>query len=285
MSPIPALRALVLTLLLSACGSSYLMPRQQKAAFAAEKAGWSLQILKGTKFDVASFAPPRQPGGSPLVVYIEGDGLAYLDRYTVSPDPTPDDPMALRLALLHPGANAIYLARPCQYSSITERRCDAAYWTGRRYSAEIIESIDRAIDEAKRKAAAPTVILVGYSGGGAVAVLLTARRTDVAGIVTIAANLDLGYWTGRDRLAPLAGSLDPADVAERVSSIPQIHFAGARDDVVGADVVQSYVNRMRDRSRTALITMAGFDHRCCWASEWPRLSMRPELARIPGWTR
>lgn len=285
MRTIAILQAVALALLLSACGSAHLMPRQQKAAFFAEKAGWGLQVLRGGQFDVVSFARPQPRAGAPLAVYIEGDGLAFLDRYTVSPDPTPDDPIGLRLALSHPGANAVYLARPCQYSSLTERRCDATYWTGRRYAPEIVDSMDRAIDEAKRRAGAGSVILAGYSGGGAIAVLLAARRTDVAGIVTIAANLDVKYWTGRDRLAPLSGSLDPADVVQRVSAVPQVHFAGGRDDVVGADVVQSYVSRMSDRSRTAVITMAEFDHRCCWAAEWPRLSTRPELASVPGWAR
>lgn len=285
MRTIALLQALAIAFLLSACSSTHLMPRQQKAAFFAEKAGWDLQVLKGGQFDVASFARPQHRTGAPLAIYIEGDGLAFLDRYTVSPDPTPEDPIGLRLALSHPGANAIYLARPCQYSSLTDRRCNATYWTTRRYSPEIVESIDRAIDDAKRRTGARDVILAGYSGGGAIAVLLAARRTDVAGIVTIAANLDIGYWTRRDRLAPLAGSLDPAEFADRVSAIPQVHFTGGRDDVVGADVVQSYVNRMKDRGRTAVIAMADFDHRCCWAAEWQRLAMRPELAPIPGWTR
>ena len=63
------------------------------------------------------------------------------------------------------------------------------------------------VDALKRDAGAAKVILVGYSGGGAIAVLLAARRLDVAGVITVSADLDLAYWTQRDGLAPLSGSL------------------------------------------------------------------------------
>ena len=54
--------------------------------------------------------------------------------------------------------------------------------------------------------------------------LLAARRSDVDKVVTVAANLDLAYWTRRDRLAPLVGSLDPAGVAGAMGTIPQVHL-------------------------------------------------------------
>ncbi len=51
-----------------------------------------------------------------MVVYIEGDGRAYVNRRTPSNDPTPGNPMALRLALADPSLRVLYLGRPCQYT-------------------------------------------------------------------------------------------------------------------------------------------------------------------------
>jgi pimeloyl-ACP methyl ester carboxylesterase len=62
----------------------------------------------------------------------------------------------------------------------------------------------------KQRSGSTRLTLVGYSGGGTIAVLLAARRSDVAEVITVAANLDVGYWTQRDGLSPLTGSLDPA---------------------------------------------------------------------------
>ena len=202
----------------------------------------------------------------------------------MSDDPTPVDPLALRLALAGPQRPAAWLARPCQYAVPDHaHNCGPAMWTSRRYAPEVVESLDRAIDVLESAAGARRVVLVGYSGGGVMAALLAARRSDVAGFVTVAANLDLGYWVRRDGLAPLAGSLDPVAFAGKLAMVPQVHFVGGRDQVVGADVVRAYVARLPALNRAAVVEIADYDHRCCWADNWPALLARPELTAIPGW--
>lgn len=59
-----------------------------------------------------------RPGtGDVLRVYIEGDGHAWQSRTRPSADPTPHNPVGLRLALADPSpAPLLYLARPCQYA-------------------------------------------------------------------------------------------------------------------------------------------------------------------------
>jgi hypothetical protein len=268
---------------LVACSAADMAPRARKAAMISRDAGWSGRIIAAGAFDIASFSSPA--GASEiLTVYIEGDGLAFQDRNTASADPTPADPLALRLAIAGPQRPSAYLARPCQYVLPEHgRNCGPALWTGRRYAPEIVDSLDRAVDVLKEGAGAWRLVLVGYSGGGVVAALLAARRNDVAGLVTVAANLDVGYWVKRDGLAPLAGSLDPAAFAGRLAAVPQVHFAGGRDRVVGADVVRAYIARLPTSSRAALVEIADYDHRCCWAEAWRELLARPELAAIAGW--
>lgn len=269
---------------LAACSGTDMVPRARKAAVIARDAGWSQQVIAADRFDLTSFSSPAKATSDLLTIYIEGDGLAFLDRATVSDDPTPLDPLALRLAIAAPQRPAAYVARPCQYALPDHaRNCGPALWTNRRYAPEVVDSLGRAADILKSAAGARRLVLVGYSGGGAVAAVLAARRNDVAGLVTVAANLDLGDWVRRDKLAPLTGSLDPVAFAGTLAAVPQVHFAGGRDDVVGADVVRAYLARLPTPNRAAIVEIAGYDHRCCWADHWLELLARPELAAIPGW--
>src|SRR6185437_2718936 len=133
------------------------------------------------------------------------------------------------------------------------RGCRSAEWLDRRYAREVLDSVGDALDDLERESGTHHLVLVGYSGGGALAVLLAARRSDVTRIVTVAADLDLAYWVRRDSLSPLTGSLDPADAAPRVKDIPQVHFAGSEDRVVGADVARAYLARLPPGARARLI--------------------------------
>jgi pimeloyl-ACP methyl ester carboxylesterase len=280
-----AVFCLALCAALSACSSTDLVPRQRKAEVIAGGAGWTYQLVEAGDFDLATYASPRKANEDLLVVYIEGDGLAFLGPRTISSDPTPTEPVALELARRDLHDNVAYVARPCQYTiALGARNCTPDHWTTRRYAPEVIDSMSAAVDTLKRDAGAKKIILVGYSGGGAVAVLLAARRSDVVGLVTVSANLDIAFWVQRDGLSPLKGSLDPADVAARVENIPQVHFVGSDDEVVGPSVTQSYLSHMKDRSHARAIEIARFDHVCCWVDQWTALAARPELADIPGWS-
>ena len=93
----------------------------------------------------------------------------------------------------------------------------------------------------------------------------------MAGLVTVAANLDVDYWTYRDGLTPLEYSLDPARFASQLGHVPQYHFSGAKDRIVGPDVTQSFVSRLPVGTPVSVQNVAGFDHSCCWAQSWGSL--------------
>jgi pimeloyl-ACP methyl ester carboxylesterase len=191
----------------------------------ARKAGWQWKIIQAGAYDLATAQRPASIQSDVLTVYIEGDGFAYAALGRRSMDPTPTDPLALRLAIQHPGNGAVaWLARPCQYGPRT-RNCQSDYWTIARYSPEVIDSASAALDQLKAHTEGATrLVLVGYSGGGALAALLAERRHDVAALVTVAANLDLGSWVKSRGLTPLSRSLDPASDAAKLSDMPQVHF-------------------------------------------------------------
>jgi len=286
-SPLPPIAAMILILLagggLAGCGAVDLMPARDRGPYLAREAGWNWELIDAGAFVLATAQSPSMGSGGRLTVYIEGDGMAFTGSRTISPDPTPERPVGLRLALRHPGP-AAYIARPCQYTmEVAPRGCRPAYWTSGRYAETVISSLGLAIDAMKRRSGAGSLVLIGYSGGGAAAALLAARRTDVSGFVTVGANLDLGYWTARDHLAPLSGSLDPADAAAALRTVPQVHFIGGRDEVVTPDVVASYRDRLGPAAALRVVELPEFTHSCCWIDAWPDLLRRREFAVIPGW--
>jgi predicted esterase len=244
----------------------------ERADTIAGKSGWIRQQIATPGFTLRAYHTSYLTGHKELAVYIEGDGVAWVTPTVISSDPTPDTPLTLELAVQDPTPNRLYLARPCQYASESElSRCNPAFWTSHRYAPEVVESLNAAIDQSKRESSAQSLYLFGYSGGGNLAVLLAARRTDVAKVVTIAGNIDHAAWTTLHGDTPLFGSLNAAAEADATSGIPQIHFSGAKDDTVPASIAASYRNRARDRSHIAVVSVAGADHQCCWVQKWQQL--------------
>lgn len=260
--------ALFSLILLSACAS----PRKEVGRHEALASGWTWEVLSAGSFDLAAAAPMGR-SGEVLTVCLEGDGLAYVHPNQPAMDPTPSDPVALRVALADPASGPVaWIGRPCQYTMPEHgRSCRVEYWTTARYAPEVVDNLGDAIDILKRRSGAKRLVLIGYSGGGALVVLLAARRNDVMAVITVAANLDLGYWTKRDGLTPLSGSLDPADAASSLGKLPQIHFTGGQDKAVGTDVARSFMTRLPPGAPARLVEIPDYTHTCCWARDWPKL--------------
>lgn len=259
-------------LMLAACASLPTpMARRDAADALASRQGWQRVTLPAGAFELAAFVPSMQETGEALTVYIEGDGFAWLSPSQPSTDPTPLDPVGLKLALAHPAGNAAYLARPCQFADAQHTGCSARYWTGERFAPAVIAAEDRALDALKARFQASRLTLVGYSGGGAVAALLAARRGDVARLVTVAGNLDPAAWARHHHVLPLTGSLNPADAVGALQGIPQWHFVGGRDAVVPPELVEAFAGRFPAGQRPVVRIEPEYDHVCCWAENWPRL--------------
>lgn len=248
--------------------------RHAAAVQLARSAGWQATTLHVGRFEVLSLHPEPSPTEE-IAVFIEGDGLAWLNVTTPSPDPTPVTPVALQMALAEPHRLAVYLGRPCQYMpEQLASRCTREDWTAGRFSAEIVTAMNQAVDQLKARFQAQRVRLVGYSGGGAIATLLAARRQDVTQLVTVASVLDHVGWTQSQHLSPLRASLNPADAWETLRTTPQIHFIGAQDEVVGMTGLSGYLRRFPADQQPRVMQIDEHSHLCCWASAWKSLSPR-----------
>jgi hypothetical protein len=238
----------------------------------ARDAGWRLQIWRTSHFDLVGFMGTNARKMDTLSIYIEGDGVAWLNDRTRSSDPTPVNAVALKLALADVRENVAYLARPCQFVADNLRRnCSVNYWTGHRFSPQVVAAMNEAVSQLKAHYAAKNLQLVGYSGGGAIAALVAARRNDVKRLVTVAGNLDHRIWTQMHTLTPLTGSLNPVDAWQHLAAIPQVHFVGAKDTIVPEAVAQSYRGRFPVGQGPEIRVIEQFDHHCCWVRDWPAL--------------
>lgn len=239
---------------------------------------WKKLRLPAGKTILTAYVPNQQETSKILTIYIEGDGLAWLNRAVPSDDPTPNNPLGLKLALRHPDNAVAYLARPCQNIDPADRAyCKEEYWTRRRFSPENVEASAQAIDSLKARASAEELILVGYSGGGAIAALVAAKRRDVVQLITVAGNLDTKAWTSLHRVEALSGSLNPADYWEKLQRIPQLHFVGGKDQIIPQTIAEAYASRFPRDAKPESRLIAEFDHICCWAEDWPELLGKARL--------
>lgn len=196
-----------------------------------------------------------------MKIYIEGDGLAWITKSRISDDPTPLNPIALSLMKVDESDCKVYIARPCQY--IRQDICENKYWTSHRFNTRIIQSFDQALDNLRKNHKNDSFTLVGYSGGGAVATLLSAKRGDVSKLITVAGNLDTDKWTALLRVSPLEGSLNPADFAKELQKVPQTHLIGNNDKIVPKKAFLSYLNKFENKNNVKYFTYEA-THACCW---------------------
>jgi hypothetical protein len=222
-------------------------------------------IVMGAPFRHVIYRPREARPGDELHVYLEGDGTPYLAHTIIASDPTPRAPLALELMLEDPGPT-LYLGRPCYLGLAHDPPCGPAYWTSRRFSTEVVQSLAAALTLELRRAPRRHVTLIGHSGGAALAWLVAARVPAVDRVVTIAGNLDVAGWTRLHGYTPLSGSLDPMHEPSR-AGLALVHLAGGAD----RNVPESLVRAAASRLGGTVIVIPGFDHHCCWTEIWPRM--------------
>lgn len=250
--------SLCLACALAACAT----PAQRVDRLAAS-AGFERLVVEGNPFQHLVFVKTTEGPVDGFHVYLEGDGTPWITHHRVARDPTPRRPLMLELMALDPGP-ALYLGRPC-YFGLT-RHCSPRYWTDARYSETVVDSMVAALDNIRRQLGwRGKIDLLGYSGGGTLAMLLAPRLKEASSVVTIAANLDVRGWTRLHGYSPLVDSLDPADEAALPARIAQIHLVGEKDRNVPPAITRAGAARQRNAK---FMSYPHFDHHCCWERVW-----------------
>jgi hypothetical protein len=223
-------------------------------------------VKTGVTADAQQFA-------SPIVVFIEGDGMPWRNAgWQPNPDPRPKHALAFNLFLKTPGT-VWYLTRPCYDDSLSAPACIPNVWTDARYSAANVNSMVIALRRFAAEQQVQRLLLIGYSGGGTLAVLIAAQMQEVMGVVTIAANLDQSAWAQAHHYSPLVGSLNPAtDTAEL--SVPNVALHGLRDRNVPVQTLSGFI---ATHPATQWWYLKDYDHVCCWERDWPSLWSQLQL--------
>lgn len=258
----PVLLAAALTL--PGCGTPASQFDQHAAGLGLDR-----HVVRELEFDHAIYEKSGTRSGR-LHVYLDGDGTPWIAGRPAD-DPTPRDPLVLRLMALDPSP-AIYIGRPCYNGLRRSNGCEAAVWTSARYSERVVASMAAALRRERAERAETDVILFGYSGGGTLAVLLAEKVPDTSAVVTVAANLDVDAWAADTAQRLLRGSLNPAARARLAATIRQRHYVGGRDRVVRPEITASAVSG----THVETIRVADYDHVCCWERAWPSV-----LASLP----
>jgi hypothetical protein len=263
-----------IALFVTACAPPAPAARRMKAEQTANVGDLRYHPMQTQRFLLSSWRHIHKPG-EPVTIYIEGDGFAWESRDQPSSDPTPIEPVALRLAALDPAPNVVYLARPCQFEGMRSVACERTYWTNGRFSREVIAAYDDAISQILTESKATKVHLIGYSGGGSIALLVAAGRDEVLDIRTIAGNLDHKAWTDFHRISPLNNSANPAEFTRTLSTIPQLHFVGSADEVMPRVVADAYRKHFANPQCVGVKMVDGSNHSNGWVEQWPNLLTLP----------
>ncbi|WP_419834710.1 alpha/beta fold hydrolase [Endozoicomonas atrinae] len=215
---------------------------------------------------------PDKIVSSTLRIYIEGDGRAWLRSNRPSMDPTPVNRLVHHLMLKDKSPDLAYIAQPCQY--VMNEQCSRDVWTFKRYSPKVLEAVNTAVTSLKMSGQYERLELVGYSGGGALALLIAAQRNDVTSIRTVAGNLSPEFLNRYHGVSEMPSALDPAAFSAQLSSIAQVHYFGTRDSIVPRQVSQHYHKAFED---TACINIEEVDagHQSGWIEKWAFLLERP----------
>jgi pimeloyl-ACP methyl ester carboxylesterase len=251
----------------------------------ARQLGLSREVLTGTGYrHVVYHKAARNPshlvhsggaGGNMLHVYLDGDGTPWVTRTRIAADPTPRHPLVIRL-MARDAAASLYLGRPCYHGQAGAPACHPRLWTSHRYGPEVVDSMTAALNRFLERANLKELVFIGYSGGGALAMLLAERFEQTRAVVTIAGNLDPARWAAWHGYTPLGGSLNPARRPPLRDNIVQLHFVGGRDRNVPPDFAD-FVDKQHQCAN--VILMPEFDHVCCWEATWPRILDQLRLAR------
>lgn len=229
--------------------------------------GFTRQHVVGTQFSLTLYSSKTICAENKMHIYIPGDGTPWRTRYSISLDPTPPYSLVLDLMAMDK-APSMFLGRPCYYGQRQARACHPSYWTHARYSETIVDSMIDVLKQQLVMYPICKVTLIGFSGGGTLAMLIAPRLPQVKTVITIAGNLDVAAWSNFHSYSPLQGSMNPAERRSLPADIKQWHLLGDADKEIPLFLVEQALQQQPD---ARILYFENFTHECCWKTVWPSI--------------
>lgn len=257
---------------LAGCSS---LEKDRQFAQSIATSGQLSAVSYATKtFNIQGWQTPLK-ARQPITIYLEGDGMAWLSRNQISPDPTPNDPIALSLATIeaqyNPKANIVYLSRPCQYTTRAQNpQCNSRYWGKARYAPEVLHSYADIINQLKAQYHPTELHLVGYSGGAAIAMWLATQSADIRSVTTVAGNVDPKAFSRLHCVDDLTESVDVSAALTTMPAIAHHHYVGALDNTVPMNIAQSMMRLLPESTKQCgqITVVEGVSHTSGWEAYW-----------------
>lgn len=240
-----------------------------KADDLALGSGFKKQLVHTEDFAITTYQKILT-NNKDYVFYIEGDGRVLLKESFISTDPTPRQNTLFSLACLDKRPNVVYISRPCQHTpkELNPKCYNNKYWTGARYSKEIVDSMRSAINQIANN---NNYSLVGYSGGGTIAMLVSISNPRVKDITTIAGNLDIYEFQKYHQVNyTMSESLNPIDYINFTKHIKQLHLSGAKDKIVPTLIAKKFTEAS-DSDVVNLKIIPNASHQNGWQKIWPEI--------------
>lgn len=244
---------------LNACAT----PAKQNEKYAVAH-GFEQVDIQGENFTHTVFLNHNRKGKA-WHIYIEGDGKPWIDQKFIARDPTTIKPLMLRL-MTQDKSPAIYLGRPCYQGKNKDTACHPLYWTHKRYSEQVVSSMASALKKLITRHRIESLVLIGHSGGGTLAMLLADKIPETKVLVTLAGNLDIDAWANEHEYSRLQGSLNPASHKPLSPDIRQYHYLGKRDQNIIISMITPIINK---QEQAELLLLDHYGHHCCWEKDWP----------------
>ncbi|MEW8507119.1 MAG: alpha/beta fold hydrolase [Candidatus Thiodiazotropha sp.] len=248
--------------MLASCSS----PSQRFDRIAQDYGFRKIEVV-GSGFTHVAFENGKLGTAQALHVYLGGDGTPWIGGIIIASDPTPRRPVALKLMALDE-LPSLFLGRPCYHGHSKHQACTSDYWTSARYSKRVIDSMADALRKVMQDHGHTHLRLIGFSGGGGLAMLLAERFPKTQAVVTIAGNLDIESWADLHGYDPLEESLNPKTMSQLPVTIRQYHLAGGKDSNVPPGIIR---DALINQSKTQFILFDDFTHGCCWEEIWKTL--------------
>ncbi|MGK0381737.1 MAG: pimeloyl-ACP methyl ester carboxylesterase [Flavobacteriales bacterium] len=252
--------------LLSGCQLSTSMHFEQRLQQqSANGFPFRVQHKKSSQFNHLIISDIKRESGV-LDVYIHGDSHKFLSGETNNNDDL--QPMIWDL-MRHDPNDKVFVGRPCYFLIKQNDKCESKYWLSHRYSDNVVNAMVEVVNGFTRDYPLKNVQLIGYSGGGAIAILMAHKISNLSAVITIAGNLDIKLWQQHHRYKPLSGSLNPFDSA-LTKDVTHWHFSGDKDIEVLSRWMLSFAKKHHGNG----VVLPNVGHDRGWVERWPSILAR-----------